>query len=209
MISRLTLLALVALVLAPTDPVTGPAGVYTVTTSAPTRITSGPGWIKFEWKTDDTPEPPPPGPVEPPAVKPPPVEPEKPPPVEPPPVEPAGPATPLTGQVWFLAVYDTTKAATYPSAQQAILLPPSKGGSPTINGAMKSLTISWQPHDINDQVLAGSSPDGGSWKADAMRQGIPCLIAIGMQDGKLVSYAFPLPRDEVTAIALGKKVTGK
>jgi hypothetical protein len=61
----LALLALPASV--DTPPVTGPAGVYTVTTTGPTRITSGTGWILLQWDgaPDVLPKPPTPVPVKP------------------------------------------------------------------------------------------------------------------------------------------------
>jgi hypothetical protein len=48
-------------------PVTGPAGVYTVTTGGPTRITSGTGWVLLQWDggPDVLPKPPSPIPVKP------------------------------------------------------------------------------------------------------------------------------------------------
>jgi hypothetical protein len=46
-------------------PVTGPAGVYTVTTGGPTRISSGAGWVLLQWSDgpDLGPLPKPPSPV--------------------------------------------------------------------------------------------------------------------------------------------------
>jgi len=35
-----------------TVPVTGPAGVYTVKTTGPTRITGGTGWVQIDWDVD-------------------------------------------------------------------------------------------------------------------------------------------------------------
>jgi hypothetical protein len=83
--NRLTLLALVTLLALPGsgDPVTGPAGVYTVTTTGPTRVTSGEGWVKIEWEVEPV-VPAPPNPTKPP-------EPAKP---DPPPVAPPPAPTP-------------------------------------------------------------------------------------------------------------------
>jgi hypothetical protein len=83
--NRLTLLALVTLLALPGsgDPVTGPAGVYTVTTTGPTRVTSGEGWVKIEWEVEPV-VPAPPNPTKPP-------DPAKPdPPVAPPPAPDTG-----------------------------------------------------------------------------------------------------------------------
>jgi hypothetical protein len=209
MINRFFLLVLTTiLTVSAADQVVGPAGIYTVTTSGPTRLTSGEGWVKIEWEVEpSTPTPPPPTPTKP--VESPPV--VTPPPVVVPPVvapTPTLPATPLTGQVWILAVYDAAKAGGYPATQQAILLPPSKGGSATLGPALAKLKISWQPREINDPVLDGASA-GGSWKADALKQGVPCVIAIADQGGKVVSYPFPLPADEAAVIELGKKLVGQ
>jgi hypothetical protein len=50
-----------------TLPFTGPAGVYTVTTGGPTRISSGAGWVLLQWDggADVGPKPPTPVPVKP------------------------------------------------------------------------------------------------------------------------------------------------
>jgi hypothetical protein len=62
--ATVVLLSLLA-VHASSDPVTGPAGVYTVTTSGPTRITSGAGWVLLQWSDgpDVGPLPKPPSPI--------------------------------------------------------------------------------------------------------------------------------------------------
>jgi hypothetical protein len=218
MINRFFLLVLTTiLTVSATDQVVGPAGTYTVTTSGPTKVTSGEGWVKIEWEAEpSTPTPPPPTPTKP--VESPPV--VTPPPVVVPPVvgpTPAMPATPLTGQVWMLAVYDQTKAGAYPPAQQAILLPPSKGGSATLAEALAELKIVLEKHDINDQVMKGSNavPDPQNpdkittWKGEALKQGLPCLIVINNPGGKLQWWPFPLPADEAAMIELGRKMVGQ
>jgi hypothetical protein len=192
--NRLTLLALVAMSLAPTgDPVTGPAGVYSVTTTGPTRVTSGDGWVKIEWEVEPV-VPKPPDPAKPPE----PVKPD--PPVVTPPAPTSSVSIPtLTGQVWMLAVYDTAKAGAYPPGQQAILLPPDKGGSASIGAALKAMQISWQPRDQTDPVLK-------EWVADAQGK-LPAIVLIG-NAGK-TSAVVPLPADEAGVLALAKKIRGQ
>jgi hypothetical protein len=195
--NRITLLALVASISlgSASDPVTGPAGVYTVTTTGPTRVTSGDGWVKIEWEVEPVvPRPPDPAkPDPPPVVTPPPI-------VTPPVTTPAVSIPVLTGQVWMLAVYDTSKAGSYPPGQQAVLLPPDKGGSATIGPALKALQISWQPRDQADPVLK-------EWTADAQSKGLPAIVIIG-NAGKS-STVVPLPADEAGVLALAKKIRGQ
>jgi hypothetical protein len=196
MTQRLTLLALLASVSlgSASDPVTGPAGVYTVTTTGPTRVTSGEGWVKIEWEV----EPVVPAPTNP--TKPP--DPAKPDPsVAPPPAPtPAASLPVLVGQVWMLAVYDSAKAGSYPPGQQAILLPPDKGGSVSIGAALKSMQISWQPRDQADPVLK-------EWIADAQAKGLPAVVVIG-NAGK-TSLVVPLPADEAGVLVLARKIRGQ
>jgi hypothetical protein len=166
--------------------------------------------VRFEWDVEPVaPAPPPPGPV----VAPPPVvTPEKP-VVVPPVVTTPGPSTPppvLKGEVFLLAVYDASKSSSYTPAQQAILIPPRKGVPPSsFYSTMTALNISWQPRDINDRALIGEATTETNWKTEALKQGLPCVIAIG-QDGTKVSFwTGPLPTDEAAALELGKKITGK
>jgi hypothetical protein len=196
--NRFTLLALASILWAPPiDPVTGPAGVYTVTTTGPTRVTSGEGWVKIEWEVEPV-VPAPPNPTKPPE----PAKPDPPPVVTPPPPapEPAVSIPTLTGQVWMLAVYDTAKAGSYPPGQQAILLPPDKGGSVSIGAALKSMQISWQPRDQADETLK-------TWTADAQAKGLPAVVIIG-NAGK-TSFVVPLPADEAGVLSLARKIRGQ
>lgn len=194
--NRLTPLALLATISlgSASDPVKGPAGVYSVTTTGPTRVTSGEGWVKIEWEVEPV-VPTPPEPAKP--VEPPPV-------VTPPPAPaPSGPAVSipvLTGQVFMLAVYDSTKASSYPPAQQAILLPPEKGGSASIAAALKAREIFWRPRDQSDPGLK-------DWVADAQAKGLPAVVVIG--DAGKTSFVVPLPADGTGVLELAKKIRGE
>jgi hypothetical protein len=171
-----------------------PAGTYSVTTEGPTKITTGDNWVHIEWEVEPV-VPAPPNPTKPP-------EPTKPdPPVAPPPAPTPDVSLPvLKGQVWMLAVYDTAKAGNYPPGQQAILLPPDKGGSVSIGAALKSMQISWQPRDQADETLK-------TWIADAQAKGLPAVVVIG-NAGK-TSLVVPLPADEAGVLALARKIRGQ
>lgn len=191
--NRLTPLALVTIISlgSASDPVTGPAGVYTVTTTGPTRVTSGQGWVKIEWEVEPV-VPTPPEPAKP--VDPPPT-------VTPPPAPTPEVSVPtLTGQVFMLAVYDSAKAGTYPPGQQAILLPPEKGGSASLAAALKAREIFWRPHDQSDPGLK-------EWIADAQAKGLPAVVVIG--DAGKTSFVVPLPADGTGVLALAKKIRGE
>ena len=189
--SRIFPLALALIVLAPADPVTGPAGVYTVTTTGPTRITSGDGWVKIEWEVEPTvpPKPPDPGPG--------PVNPVKPPdpgPVSPPPSPPAPTPSigPLAAPIWVAAVYDRATAASLPAGQQALLL------SKTITAELQPFGATWSSWDKSD-------PGMKDWQADAGTT-YPVLLVIWAKGTR--SKTFPLPADETAAVAFVKQIRG-
>lgn len=191
--NRLTPLALLATLSLGSlgDPVKGPAGVYTVTTTGPTRVTSGEGWVKIEWEVEPV-VPPPPEPTKP-------IDPS--PGVTPPPAPtPAVSVPTLTGQVWMLAVYDATKAGSYPPGQQSLLLPPDKGGSASIAAALNARQIVWKPRDQSDSGLK-------DWIADAQAKGLPAVVVIG--DAGKTSFVVPLPADGTGVLALAKKIRGE
>lgn len=181
--NRAFLLALFAsITVTGADSVTGPAGVYTVTTTGPTTVTSGPGWVRIEWEVEPT------VPVKPPPVKPP--EPQPPPP---------GPTTPavevptLSGPIWIAAVYDKTTANTLPQGQQTLLT------SKIISSELKALDITWSSWDKSDKGLEPWGPDAGST--------YPVLLVIWNQGAK--SKTFPLPSDIPDMVVFGKKLRGQ
>lgn len=191
--NRLTPLALLAVLSlgSASDPVKGPAGVYSVTTTGPTRVTSGEGWVRIEWEVEPV-VPTPPEPAKP--IEPPPT-------VTPPPAPtPAVSIPTLEGNVWMIAVYDSAKVGSYPPGQQSVLLPPDKGGSASIGAALKARQIFWQPRDQADKVLK-------EWIADAQAKGLPAVVVIG-NAGK-TSFVVPLPADGTGILDLAKKIRGE
>lgn len=188
--NRITLLVLSLILWAPTiDLVTGPAGVYSVTTSGPTRVTSGSGWVKIEWE------------VEPSTLTPPePVKPPEPgPTVPPPPIVPT-PSSPdvsplKAGPAWIAAVYDEHKASSYPPGQQALLL------SKTVGPALKAQQITWSVWKATDFDA------NGKWSGDIAGKPLPLILVISNQGH--TSTVYSLPGDETAMMAMAQKLRGQ
>ncbi len=171
------------------DTITGPAGVYTVTTSGQTVITSGPGWVKIEWDAGVPVEPSVPDKPSPPVVKPP--DPGL--PVTPTPSPPTVALPVLTGPIWVAAVYDRSTAVSLPAGQQALLL------SKTITPTLAKLDATWSSWDKSDPGLKGWGPDAGTT--------YPALLVIWNQG--TVSKSWPLPIDEAAMTAFVGKLRGQ
>jgi hypothetical protein len=168
-----------------------PSGAYTIVMPSPGKITSGQGWIKFEWASVSPNPSPGPGPT--PGPTPPPI-PPLPPPV--PKVE--------TRQVWVLAIYEYDQLATIPATQADIR------SSASIAQSMKELDAIWKTVD-KDEPLASAWLQKLALDRPAAPIPLPAFLVLAKDSaGKpdLIS-ASPLPLDEAGVVKAIKQLRGK
>ncbi len=131
-----------------------------------------------------------------------PVPPPGPGPLPPPPPNPS--PTP-TGNVWAIAIFDTSQQVSLPAGQLAIY------GSPTIKDAVKAIGAIWRRYDVNDKIpKAGSSivVTETNWGHAAASVGWPALVFTDSA-GVIVHPAQKLPADEGGVVAAAKVALGK
>lgn len=180
MISRLFPLALASLLWAPTGDMTGPAGVYTIVTTGPTKVSSGDGWLKLEWSEGSPGTPPP-------IVSPPPPTP----PPAPPPSPPVDVIPISSGPAWIAAVYDPAHLSDLPDGQKALL------ANKTLFGQLKSQQITWSVWKADDFFQA-------KWGQDIAGKPLPLLLVIWSQGNRTAVY--PLPRDDAGLFVMVNKM---
>lgn len=167
----------------------GPPGAYSFsfTSNAPTRITSGPNWIKIEWTGDATPPPPTPVPPEPGGGG-------NPVPPNPTPPKPTGkpiamPGSPVKGPLFLVASWDGDTL----SPLQKSMIGDKSFGKTLGTGSY------WKAYAVSDPILNG-------WRTDAVAAGNPSLLVIGEGGKLLTSGALPPGPQDVRD--LEKKLRG-
>jgi len=174
--NRTSLLAL-AFVVAPATPglVTGPAGVYTVTTSGPTRVSSGDAWVRLDWDTlppTPTPTPTPPDPT--------------------PPPNPTPAPTPVPTLVLapHTVIFVAEKNQSLTPGQRALQ------ASTTIKDLLLNLNPrnQWASVDIKTVTIK-------DWLPEINKAGTPCVLILGSKPGGTGYEVIPQPADEASVLA--------
>jgi hypothetical protein len=165
---------------------TAKPGRYNVLTFC---VVSG-GAQYFKTPVEFLPEPVPPGPVPPPGPLPPP---------------PPNPTPVPTGNVWAIAIFDTSQQASLPAGQLAIY------GSPTIGAAVKAIGAIWRRYDVADKIPKNGSSivvTDTNWGHAAAAVGWPALVFTD-SSGVIVHPAQKLPLDEASVVAAVRLALGK
>jgi hypothetical protein len=158
------------------SPWSGPAGTYQITLPANATVNQASNSVTITWGNGPTPQPPlppaPPGPT------------------------PLLPVTPMSASLAIVCVFDRA-GPPVSSTQTAIQ------SSKTIAGALKPLNATLVCVDVTTKTMQ-------DWIKDARAAGIPALLVMVMGTGNkaLAFEAIPLPIDEAGVIAEIKRIRG-